>query len=171
MRAVVALSVLCAACNGGDSSDLSECGDLDGPGTDSGDLPDIRGDWSSIFGTGIFEQDCDIGGMKQEDMDWINGGSFKVEGRVPDTLLAEFEGEDGEEFWGVMNDRGGIVFTGIHMHEGYAMDVTFGGLLYHSHDLDRERIEGFVWLGVDKSGDGYIDCHLSGDFIGNKSGT
>jgi hypothetical protein len=41
--------------------------------------------------------------------------------------------------------------------------------LYHSHDLDRTRIEGFAWMGVDKSGDGYIDCHLSGDFIGNKS--
>jgi hypothetical protein len=26
------------------------------------------------------------------------------------------------------------------------------------------RIEGFAWMGVDKSGDGYIDCHLSGDF-------
>ena len=169
MRAVVALSVLCAACNGGDSSDAA-CGDLDGPGTDSGDIPDIRGDWSSIFGTGIFEQDCDIGGMKQEDMDWINGGSFKVEGRVPELMLAEFVGEDGEEFWGVMNDHGGVIFTGIHRHEGYQMDVSFGGLLYHNHDLDRTRIEGFVWMGVDKSGDGYIDCHLSGDFIGNQSG-
>ena len=170
MRAVVALSVLCAACNGGDSSDGS-CGDLDGPGTDSGDIPGIRGSWGSSFGTGIFEQDCDIGGMKQDDMDWINGGSFKVEGRVPELMLAEFEGEDGEEFWGVMNDHGGVIFTGIHHHEGYAMDVSFGGLLYHSHDLDRTRIEGFVWMGVDKSGDGYIDCHLSGDFIGNQSGS
>jgi hypothetical protein len=170
MRAVLALSVLCAACNGGDSSDGS-CGDLDGPGTDSGDIPDIRGNWSSSFGTGIFEEDCAIGGMKQDDMDWINGGSFKIEGRVPELMLAEFEGEDGEEFWGVMNDHGGVIFTGMHHHEGYQMDVSFGGLLYHSHDLDRVRIEGFAWMGVDKSGDGYIDCHLSGDFIGNQSGS
>jgi hypothetical protein len=173
MRAVVALSVLCAACNGGDSSDGS-CGDLDGPGADSGNIPDIRaGSWSSSFGTGIFEQDCDIGGMKQDDMDWINGGSFTIEGQVPDLMLATFEGGDGEKFWGVMNSQGGVIFTGIHHFQAtdddYNLDVSFGGLLYHNHDLDRDRIEGFAWMGVDKSGDGYIDCHLSGDFIGNQS--
>ena len=173
MRAALALSVLCAACKGDDSA--GSCGDLDGPGSDSGNIPDIRGDWSSSFGTGIFEQDCDIGGMKQNDMDWINGGSFNIEGRVPDRMLATFVGSDGEEFWGVMNDHGGVIFTGFHRHQAtadaYTMDVSFGGLLYHNHELDRDRIEGFVWMGVDKSGDGYIDCHLSGDFIGNPSGS
>jgi hypothetical protein len=171
MRAIAALSILFVACSGDDSTDPSACGDLDGPGDDSGDLPDIRGTWSSIFGTGIFQENCAITGMKQNDMDWINGSSFTVEGRVPDTLLATFISEPDEEFWGVMNDRGGVVFTGIHMHEGYAMDVTFGGLLYESHDLDRVRIEGSVYMGVDGSGDGYLDCNLNGDFIGNQSGT
>jgi hypothetical protein len=161
----------CKGGQGNDSSDLSVCGDLDGDGTDTGNLPDIRGDWTSSFGTGIFQEDCGIGGMKQDDMDWINGGALLIEGRVPDRMIATFQGEDGEEFWGVMNDYGGVVFTGIHMHQGYEMHVSFGGQLYESVDLGRTRLEGIAYLGVDSSGDGNLDCHLSGDFVGNKSGT
>jgi hypothetical protein len=159
--------LVCAACGKGDDSDVSACGDVDGAGTDTGDIPNLRGDWTSSFGLNSFEETCAVSGMQQHDMFWINGAALEIKGQAPDRLLAVY---DDEEFWGVMNEGGGLAFSGIHDHNGYDMNVTFGGLAYHNDVLGQDRIEGFVYMGVDASGDGHLDCHLSGDYVAIKSG-
>lgn len=172
MRPILFVGLMASVgCNGkSDTASDALCGDLDGPdGADTGNLPNILGTWTSSFGTELFVEDCAIGGMKQEDMDWINGGAMEVRGTVPHEFYATFDRADDELYWGVMNQYGGVVFTGVHMHDGYEMQVSFGGQFYENAYQERVKIEGFAYMAVDSSGDGEFDCRLNGDFVGNQS--
>ena len=108
--------LLVAGCfgKGEDTSpgDDSECGDIDGSGGETGDVPDIRGGWTSTFGLYEFYDGCDITGLKQDDMDWINGASLDIDGRIPDNLTLIFSRTPEEVFYGLESIHGGVVFAG-----------------------------------------------------------
>jgi len=167
--------VMLAGCSGDgtDSSaqDTTECGDLDGAGTDTGDLPNILGNWTSVFANQIDFETCGITGLKPEDMDWINGAAFSIKGTPPSGLYAEFTRTDGERYYGIESSHGGVVFSGLHEEQGYEMHVSFGGLLFYNDLTGRTEVRGHAYMGVDSTGDGVIDCGLQGDFTAYKSGS
>lgn len=177
ITAALALAAL-TGCGGpsiqGDTSlggSTDACGDPDGDGGETGDVPNILGKWTTTFGTYEYDrQMCDLPGLEQDDMHWING-YMEIGGRIPDNLIATFDGDEDEQFWGIENEHGGVVFTGTHVIDGHTLYVSVGGLLYQSPQVDREYIRGFGYIGVDKdSEDTVIDCWLQGDFVASKSG-
>jgi len=164
------------SCGGGDTADSSgtsaECGDLDGPdGTDTGNLPDLLGSWTTVFATEWFEETCGIADLDQGTEGWISGGALHVEGRVPHELWATFTAEEDEVFWGLESSHGGVVFSGIHEHSGGTMHVAFGGLAYFDIYRDKNVIEGLAYMGMDTNDDGEIDCDARGNFTAYKSGS
>ncbi|MFT5684875.1 MAG: hypothetical protein ACI8RZ_005820, partial [Myxococcota bacterium] len=44
------------------TTDGAECGDIDGSGTDTGDIPNILGNWNTTFGLQIDYENCSIPG-------------------------------------------------------------------------------------------------------------
>ena len=142
-------------------------GDFDGVGSDTGNLPALFGGWNTTFGTRSFYDDCDIEGLSQSDMEWINGGALQIGGRI-DNIEASFASAPDAEINGIMSSAGGVTFTGTYTFRGTELHISFGGLLFDNVQLDISEIEGHAFLGVDKNGDGGIDCGLNGDFNAKK---
>ena len=167
------LTVACS--NGldtGDAASLEDlCGDVDGPGGDTGDVPNVLGKWTVTFGTNLYDDGaCDVEGLEADDWTWLNG-YMEIGGRIPDSLVATFDGVEDEQFWGLENHLGGIVFTGIKEKSGHVLYASVGGQLYEQPAVDRNEIRGFGYVGVDKDGaDAVIDCWIQGDFKATKSG-
>lgn len=166
---------LSAGCSSGtDSSQPAAddaCGDLDGGGTDTGDLPNILGNWTSTFANQLDWETCGITGLKPSDMDWINGSAFSIGGTPPGNLYAVFTRAEDERFYGIESSHGGVVFSGIHIEQDYALHVSFGGLLFTNDQTGRTEIRGHAYMGVDSVGDGALNCGLQGDFTAYKSGS
>ena len=159
----------------GDGVADGECGDIDGDGTDTGDIPNILGNWNTTFGLNIDDENCSISGLKPDDMSWINGASMDIDGTPPANMYAEFAGEDGEKFYGLVSSHGGVVFSGIHREfdsnqTEHELHVSFGGLLYYNDLLGINEIKGHAYMGVDSNNDGFLDCGLQGDFVAKKAG-
>lgn len=174
-RWTLALAVALAGCSGGadtsSSSSDGECGDLDGDGTDTGNLPNILGNWTSTFANQIDFETCGIAGLKPEDMDWIDGGAFSIDGTPPSGLYAEFTREEGERFYGIESSHGGVVFSGVHYEGEHELHVSFGGLLFSSGLTGGTEIRGHAYMGLDRDDDGSLDCGIQGDFTAFKSGS
>ena len=148
------------------------CGDPDGSGGDTGDVPNILGKWTATFGQYVYDSAaCTVEGLQQDDMTWLNG-AMDIAGRIPDQLYAYFDGDDSERFFGLEASTGGVVFSGTHEQDGHTLYTSFGGLLYQVPQVERNEIRGFGYIGVDiDSADGAIDCWIQGDFIAKKSGS
>lgn len=162
--------LLLLGCGGGADSDSGpvdpECGDLDGPGGETGDLPNILGGWTVTLGKWYFQESCGIEDALLKD--WING-AMEIKGRVPDTIYAVFDDPD-ERFYGLEAADGGVVFSGRHFTDEYGdITVSIGGHLYSDVYRNKVVIEGFGFIGVDTTGDGEIDCPARGDFEAFKS--
>ena len=114
---MILLAVLAVGCTdkSADSADgdedAGECGDIDGSGSDTGDIPNILGNWNTTFGLQIDDENCSIPGLKPDDMSWINGASMDIDGTPPSNMVAEFAGEDGERFYGLISSHGGLCQT------------------------------------------------------------
>ena len=108
------------------------------PGTDTGDIPDVLGNWTSSFGDRDLRRGLRHRRIDARHRDWIARRS-RSRAALPSALL-EFEASrTASAFWGVMDEHGGVTFTGQPPHQPRApMDVSFGGLVYHDHDLDRD---------------------------------
>lgn len=169
-RLTLVIALCAAGCFGGrDEAETgaSECGDLDGPGGETGDLPTITGFWTTTFGSKSFYDDCNVSDLSESDLDWINGGVMEIKGSPPDNLAADF---DEDRFYGLLNDYGGTTFAGVYSLNGFELHVSFGGLLYYNEHQERARIDGAGFMGVDLDEDGSIDCGLRGDFTAQRSG-
>ena len=181
LRCLLPAVVLLAGCGGAEvKNDTSggsggdECGDPDGTGGDTGDVPNVLGLWTATFGANLYDDYmCDpehISGLTVDDFKWITG-NMEIKGRIPDNLYAIFDNNEDERFMGVENASGGIVFTGTHEMSGHMVYVSVGGNLFRVPQVDRDQISGFGYMGVDKDGeDTVIDCWLQGDFVAKKSG-
>ncbi len=165
------LLLLATGCGSGpdDSTDTSACGDLDGTGSDTGNLPGVLGRWTVSFGTNNYTDGCGVADFDNTSEDWLLG-AMEVRGRVPDALYAVFDDEE-ERFYGLQAANGGIVFSGTHEDDRHGtMWTSMGGLVYLDTYRDRTVIEGFGFIGLDTLGDGEIDCYARGDFEAFKSG-
>ena len=78
-----------------DSAVCPSLGDIDGPGTDTGNIPDMYGNWTTTFGTRAFCNDCNVANFSLDAMEWINGAAMEVGGRLPDRLEATFTLNEG----------------------------------------------------------------------------
>ena len=146
------------------------CGDVDGDGGDSGNVPDILGDWSLTFGAYSYDDyTCELEGLEQDDFTWFNG-NMEIKGYVPDGLYAIFDDNNDEVFPGLENEHGGVVFSGTKVHQGHRLYMTIGGLVYNEPQVDRDVIRGFGYVGVDEdSEDTVIDCWIQGDVVALRS--
>lgn len=165
--------LLLLACTGAPADDTSGasddvCGDVDGPGTDTGNLPNVLGGWTSTFATAYFDEGCSIENLNRESEDWI--GAFTLDGRAPDALFLEFTSLPGERYWGVMDPYGGVSFSGQHAHTAGTLYVQFGGMVFHDQNLDRDVIDGSVFMGLDMDGNGEIECPFKASWKAIKSG-
>jgi len=158
------------ACNGGsgDTANGDCSSDIDGLGTDTGNLPELYGNYTTTFGTRAFYEDCEIEGLNRADMDWINGGAMQIGGRL-DAPEASLASAPEAELFVAMSVDGGVNISGIYLFRGNELHISMGGLLFDNTQLNRVEIEGYAFFGVDKNGDGSIDCGLSGDFNAKRS--
>ena len=161
------------ACGHGDETglgvDANVCGDLDGPGGDTGDIPNLLGHWTSAFGQVFYDEGiCDLSNLSQTSESWI--GSGQVDGSVTTNFLLTYDDAPDEQFWGAMDPNGGITFTGQHTHSQGTMYAHFSGLFYHDQYLDRDIIDGAAFLGMDTNGDAVLDCGVKGSWLAYKSG-
>lgn len=173
MTAWFILSLACSGglslgCSGGadDTVDVS-CGDLDGTGGDTGDLPSLQGEWSMDFGEDTWWDDCDIAEFGQGSEGWLND-NFTVTGQVPDRFHATL---DGDSYGGLQEPGGGVVFTGTRIDRDLgAVTVSFGGHPYSDAYRDIQVLEGFGFLGIDQDQDGVQDCEVRATFEARKRG-
>jgi hypothetical protein len=165
------------ACGGdeetGGGQETESCGDLDGDGTDSGDIPDVLGSWSAYeYGVAAYIPGCAITGADQESEDeWID--TLNVEGRVPDGLYAWFgveEARDQEYFYGALDPRGGITFTGTHADAAGTVYANFSGLVFMDTALNKNVIRGSATVAYDVDDDAVIDCYNVASWSVNKAG-
>jgi hypothetical protein len=161
-----------AACSGGPSDSANpdaseECGDLDGAGTDTGNLPNVLGSWTSTLNVTDDLDGCAAENLGPGTEDWV--GAFTMDGRVPDALYIEFLNAE-ERYWGAMDRNGGVTFTGEHVHSAGTLYVQLGGLVYRDQGLDRDVIDGAAFMGLDADGDKVIDCPVKGAWKAIKSG-
>jgi len=173
---LVLLAGLLAGCHAagpetGSGDGECHCGDPDGDGTDTGNIPDLWGNWTTRFGSEQYEDNCDgVPDLDQDSETWINA-AMHVGGYVPDGLYAYFGEDEDERFHGVVSQHGGIAFSGTHARpDGHTAYVAFGGLAYFDSYRDKDVIEGFGFMTLDLNGDGTGECWVRGDFTALKSG-
>ncbi len=159
------------ACAGGAGESgvvVDDCGDVDGDGTDTGDVPDLAGSWTTSFAQDFYDDTCSADNLDQTSESWIS--AMQVQGSVP-SLAMYFGTERGDEqFYGMVDRNGGVTFAGEHAHPSGTMHAQFGGLAHHDQYLDRDVIDGSAFLGLDTDGDGAIDCYAKGSWKAIKSG-
>ena len=162
------LFLLTLACKPGNLDTACDfAGDIDGIGSDTGNLPALFGGWNTTFGTRSFYDDCEIEGLNRSDLGWINGGALEIGGRV-DNIEASFASAPEAEIFGMLSQFGGVTFAGTYNFRGNELHISMGGLLFDNLQLGISEIEGHAFLGVDQNGDGGIDCGLNGDFNAKK---
>lgn len=176
MKSSVRLAVPFAAMLGGcggtpdDSGAVAgdECGDVDGDGTDTGNVPDLAGSWSTSFAQDFYDDSCSASDLSQTSETWI--AAMQVQGSVP-SLAMQFgvSGSSDERFYGMVDRNGGVTFAGTHAHPSGTLYTQFGGLVYHDQYLDHDVIDGSAFLGLDADGDGVIDCAAKGSWRAIKS--
>ena len=167
------LALLAGCGHGGDESGATAdnaCGDVDGDGTDTGNVPDLAGSWTTSFAQAFYDDNCSAENLSQTSETWI--GAMQVQGSVP-SLAMEFgvSGSSDERFYGMVDRNGGVTFAGQHAHPAGTMYAQFGGLVYHDQYLDHDVIDGSAFLGLDTDGDGVIDCAAKGSWVAIKSGS
>lgn len=146
------------------------CGDPDGNGGDTGDIPNLLGNWTSDFGANLFSSDCGLPDFNSGSDAWLDG-SMEIRGSVPDQIYALFDDNTEERYFGLVSGNGGVNFSGIHEENGIGtMYAAFGGLAYYDVYRERDYIDGFVFIGIDTNDDGNIDCSARGEWTARKSG-
>ena len=145
------------------------CGDVDGPGTDTGNIPNLLGFWSSSYGAEFYDDGtCAVENLTRDSESWI--GSFEVVGSPSSSFYLTFSDRPDEKYWGALDPNGGVTFTGSHDHSAGTLYASFGGLAFHDQYQDRDNIVGSSVFGMDTNQDAIIDCTVKGSWNAYKSG-
>lgn len=173
MSRLIALLLL-SGCAGGsaESSDTTGAAPCEGDRELPASVPAPTGKWTSSFAQDFYDDSCTAGGLSQSSETWIN--SMTIAGNAPEAVYMYFDPEataDTEIFHGVVDDGGGVTFSGTHAHPEGTLYAQFGGLLYHDQYRDLDVIDGSAFLGLDADGDGKIDCGAKGSWVALKSGS
>lgn len=152
-----------------DGTDTDVCGDPDGAGTDTGNIPNVLGGWTTTFGVSYWDDNCSVSNFDENTEAGWAGEAFEVKGSLPYSLYAEFQDDPSNRFAVALDERGGYSMTGIHIHSEGTIYAQFGGLVYVGAD-GRQNIDGSAFLGLDADGDQVIDCYARASWSPNKSG-
>ena len=163
--------LLCASGCGKNLDSADECftGDIDGIGTDTGNIPQLYGSWTTTFASRSFYDECDIEGLGRNEFDWLSGGAMEIGGRVDDVDVT-FSGASEANLKAMMSSYGGVTISGRYTFRGEELHIAMGGLLFENTQLDLTELEGHVYMGIDTNGDGSVDCGIMGDFNAKSSG-
>ena len=156
----------------GSGDSAAECefnGDIDGLGTDTGNLPQLFGSWTTTFGSRSFYDECEIEGLGRNDFDWLNGGAMQIGGRLDNVEVSLASAPDAI-LWATMSSQGAVTISGQHTFRGQVLHIAIGGLLFDNLQLNLTELEGHAYMGIDVNDDGYIDCGILGDFNAKASG-
>lgn len=177
-RTLTACACLLAlvACRGGDDSGDSltvedDCGDVDGPGTDTGNVPSILGNWTSDVGKNMFAEDCGLEGFKAGS-DLPFDGAMEFEGSLPDRLYASFDDNEVEDirFWAVASGKS-VALSGQYESRHGMVHVAMGGMPYWNEYTQRTYIDGFAFFGISTDDDDTtIECTARAEWTATKSG-
>lgn len=129
-------------------------------------LFDVSGSWVTSLGTEYFVTDC-TATVSASSESWIN--SMEITQSATEITMVFNLGPE-ETFYGSQDPEGGVTLSGPHVHASGALYAQFGGLAYHDAYIDRDVIDGSVFLGLDADGDGTIDCTSKGSWIAVRSG-
>lgn len=168
-RSLLLVSLLLGCADGAeDSAAAAEaCGDPDGDGgTDTGNIPNVAGSWTSSFAGDGWDDNCTATGFDETTETWV--GSFKIEGAYP-SYRAEFNNLPDNRFEVAVDARGGLTMTGEVEREPGTLYAQFGGLVYQG-STDRDGIDGSAFFGLDVDADQKIDCYARASWSANKSG-
>jgi hypothetical protein len=163
------------SCGGGEETGpteiiVSTCGDIDGyDGGDTGNIPDVVGNWTSAFAYSISDDDCGLPLDPDDAFPFLNS-PFEVAGAAPAGLRLEFNDKSINWLHGIESATGGIVFSGTGDSNYGELHIAVSGLLYEDSDLGRPTIEGMVILAIDTDSSGTIDCTVKGDWRAIYSG-
>ena len=169
-RIMVCVVALALGCSSGQDSGEEDCfsGDIDGLGTDTGDLPQLYGNWTTTFGSRSFHDECNIEGLDRPDFDWLNPGAMEIGGRIDDVEVT-FAGAPDADLKATMSSFGGVTISGRYTFRGEELHIAMGGLLFENSQLSITELEGHAYMGIDVNGDGSIDCGIMGDFNARQS--
>jgi len=164
--------LLVAGCKKGNDEETgldTECGDIDGNGGDTGDVPNVLGLWTANFGLNLFDENCS--GVDDSDIGFVNG-PIEINGYVPDGLRLDFGSDSDRRLRGAISTTGGMAFAGqIEQSQGI-FHFGMGGLVYEDQNMGGRNVwMGGGYVGVDVDKDGAIDCDMRGDWTVMKSGS
>ena len=167
--AILSALVLCAC--SGEAADTASCeftGDIDGIGTDTGNIPALFGSWTTTFGSRAFYDECGIEGLSRSDFDWLNGGAMQIGGRL-DNVQVDLAGAPEADLVATMSVYGAVTISGTYTFRGQELHIAMGGLLFENPQLHIVELEGNAYMGIDTNDDGYINCGIMGDFNAKSS--
>lgn len=165
------LAGLLVACAGdGDDTDgaLSECGDIDGNGGDTGDVPNTLGNWTASYGGKFLDGNCRSEDVPKETLDFL-AQPFLMEGSARATR-ATFADNPDLALRGTTAPSGALALSGIIVAGGVDLHTAVGGMLYEDAS-GRVRWDGGAFIGADLNGDAIIDCEFNTDWSARKSGS
>jgi hypothetical protein len=162
------LLLFACAGNKGDTANCAVSADIDGIGSDTGNLPDLFGNYTTTFGTRSFYDECNVEDISRLELDWINGGAMNIGGRLDDVDVSLASAPDAD-LTAIMSEHGSVAISGRFVYRGQELHIALGGLLFENTQLDRIEIEGHGFLGMDTNDDGSINCGILGDFNAKRS--
>ncbi|MFK7931374.1 MAG: hypothetical protein AB8H79_24550, partial [Myxococcota bacterium] len=132
MIRALALSLLfVGACAGDDETDPNsvDCGDVDGNGGDTGDVPPLLGDWTTSFGQAFLDGTCDGTDVPTAPLDFLNQPAL-LDGSVPNAVLLPFADNQDYTLRGSTGKDGAIAMSGSVVAGGVTLYTAIGGMVY-----------------------------------------
>ena len=148
-RIMLCAVALTLGCSSGQDSGGDDCfsGDIDGLGTDTGNIPQLYGNWTTTFGARSFHDECNIEGLDRSDFDWLNGGAMEIGGRLDDVEVT-FAGAQDADLKATMSSFGGVTISGRYTFRGEELHIAMGGLLFENSQLSITELEGHATWGL-----------------------
>jgi hypothetical protein len=171
MTRALCLALLLIACKGGDTAVdglPEECGDPDGEGGDTGDVPGLIGDWTASYGQVLIDSNCPPEQVPKETLDFLKQ-PFYLDGAVPAAIRITFDDNSDLRLRGPAAPTGGLATSGAIEMTNATLYTAIGGMVY-TDSTGRVRWDGAVFIGADLNGDTVIDCDIRTDWKARKSG-
>lgn len=171
MRAIALSLFLLGGCAGEDDpTDASvDCGDVDGNGGDTGDVPPLLGDWTSNYGQAFLDGNCRGEDVPKALLDFLEQPSL-LEGSVPNAVRLTFADNQELTLRGSTGKEGAMAMSGVIPAGGVLLHTAIGGMVYEDA-AGRVRWDGGIFIGADLNDDTIIDCEYRADWKARKSGS
>lgn len=172
MSRLVLVVLLMAACNGNDDTDpdsMDICGDPDGDGGDTGDVPNLISSWTGSFGQVFTDNNCPPDTVSIAQLDYLEQ-PFEVDGSVPSAIRLTFADNSAYRLRGTASPNGSWAMSGPIEAGGRTLYTSVSGMVY-TDATGRVRWNGALFVGADINGDTLIDCEIRSDWNAFRSGS